>query len=488
MADNYCVMNMYKRHRADIRGLQAEANREYDDEEKYKGNVDLTKSGDNVYLVKSDDWHKSIDEALDGVGLKEKRDSVVLVTSVYDTSQDWFDSHTEKERMEYFQKCLDFERKTKGEVISAVIHKDETRWHMHVASVPIVAVQDKESIVVKEKDENGQEQVVMTKAGRPKYKYKPKVDENGNAVMHLGLSAKTVFGNKVKMSKMQTQFWKECGKELGMVRGEIRIEDTEDAKEHLTEAKHRAKKIVETADKKSAEAVKTAEEKATQIKEQAEAEASRIKAQAVEDVRKMSKDVEEKKEALTLKIAEISKKEQEAEIAKQTYEKALKTANTSAQAYNNAKQSYEIAVDNVTMGYVPALKVFSEGVKVALEGMKYKDGTNAYTRFGFEDKLNRLYTQASEHAKKEVERHLSCRNVKPKEQAIQELEPLQEEKELEAFIKQEAEKQAQKSKPAEKKPEVEVVRTKPRQAVKPRPLPHTPTPQADNSDDYGLGK
>lgn len=112
-----------------------------------------------------------------------------------------------------------------------------------------------------------------------------------------------------------------------------------------------------------------------------------------------------------------------------------------------------------------------------------KDGTNAYTRFGFEDKLNRLYFRASEDAKREVEKQLSYRNVKPKEQAVQELEPLQEDKELEAFIKQEA----------EKKPEVKVVyHEKPRQAVKlkNRPMPSVPqTPQAgDNSDDYGLGE
>ena len=483
MADNYCVMNMAKRHRADVRGLQAEANREYDDEEKYKGNVDLTKSSDNVYVVKSDDWHKSISEALEGAGLKENRESVVLVTSIYDMSQDWFDSHTDEQRMEYFQKCLDFERKTKGEVISAVIHKDETRWHLHVATVPIVAVQDVECVKVVEKDENGQEQVVRDKAGRPKYKRYKKFDENGQPVMHVGLSAKTVFGNKVKMSKMQTQFWKECGKDLGMERGEIRIEDTEEAKERLTEAQHRAKKIVETADQKSDDTVKAAEEKAAKIIKDAEAEASRIKTQTVEDLRKMSKDVEEEKQDLTLLKAQTRQKEKEAEIAKATYEKATETANTASQAYNNAKQSYEIAVNNVSMGYVPALKTFSEGIKVALEGMKYKDGTNAYTRFGFEDKLNRLYFRASEDAKREVEKQLSYRNVKPKEQAVQELEPLQEDKELEAFIKQEA----------EKKPEVKVVyHEKPRQAVKlkNRPMPSVPqTPQAgDNSDDYGLGE
>lgn len=461
MADNYCVMNMAKRHRADIRGLQAEANREYDDEEKYKGNVDLTKSGDNVYLVKSDDWHKSIDEALDGAGLKENRESVVLITSVYDTSQDWFDSHTEKERMEYFQKCLDFERKTKGEVISAVIHKDETRWHMHVASVPIVAVQDVECVKVTEKDENGQEQVVRDKAGRPKYKRYKKVDENGNAVMHLGLSAKTVFGNKVKMSKMQTQFWSECGKELGMKRGEIRIEDTEEAKERLTEAQHRAEKI----------------------KERAEAEASQIKAQAVEEARKASKDVEEEKEALRLKIDEISKKEQEVEIIKRTYKKATEEANTSAQAYNNAKQAHERVVEDVTMGYVPALQSYSKAVEAILTRITWNHGeTTALDKFG--DELNRAYFKASEVAKASVKQRLEYHPVDAKEQAVQELEPLQEEKELEAFIKQEAEKQAQ-AREVRKTP-----RQKPKQAVKlkDRPLPHTPTPQADNSDDYGLDK
>ena len=82
MADIYCVMNMAKRHRADLRGLQAEANREYDDEEKYKGNVDLTKSSDNVYVVKSDDWHKSISEALEGAGL-----TVIRMSNAWSTSR-----------------------------------------------------------------------------------------------------------------------------------------------------------------------------------------------------------------------------------------------------------------------------------------------------------------------------------------------------------------------------------------------------------------
>lgn len=330
MADNYCVMNMCKRHRADVRGLQAEANREYDDEARYKGNVDLTKSKDNIYLVKSDDWHKSIDDALDGAGLKEKRDSVVLVTSVYDMSQDWFDSHTDEQRMDYFQKCLEFERKTKGEVISAVVHKDETRWHLHVATVPIVAVQDKKSVVVKKKDENGKEQVVMTKAGRPKYSYKPKFDENGQPVIHMGLSAKTVFGNKVKMSKMQTQFWRDCGEELGMVRGEIRIEDTEEAKERLTEAQYRAKKITEEA-----EVLLEANQKWS---ENLKAQEDALKTQAVNNMRS-KREMQERED--DLKYREDALKAQEADLRTQMEnftimkQKWLDEANT---ALNDEKQ------------------------------------------------------------------------------------------------------------------------------------------------------
>ncbi len=90
---NKCVMNMAKRHRADVKGLQQEVNREHDNATKYKGEVDLAKSVDNAFLVKSDDWNKSGDDTLSTYGVKESRTSVVLVTSVYTASPEWFKEH-----------------------------------------------------------------------------------------------------------------------------------------------------------------------------------------------------------------------------------------------------------------------------------------------------------------------------------------------------------------------------------------------------------
>ncbi len=131
----------------------------------------------------------------------------------------------------------------------------------------------------------------------------------------------------------------------------------------------------------------------------------------------------------------------------------------------------------------PTLEEYSKAVEAILTRITWNHGeTTALDKFG--DELNRAYFKASEVAKASVKQRLEYHPVDAKEQAVQELEPLQEEKELEAFIKQEAEKQAQ-AREVRKMP-----RQKPKQAVKlkDRPLPHTPTPQADNSDDYGLGK
>lgn len=258
MGEIYCVMNMAKRHRGDVIGLQKEANREYENEDFYKGNVDLSRTKYNHYFVKSDDWNASISEVLESENIQEKPDSVVLITSVYAVSPEWLETHTEDEAMSYFEKCFEFE-KTKGTVISAVVHKDEDSWHMQTATIPVVDVPDKKAIPVIEKnedgtnklDENGKPIQAVYSSGKSKGKVKYKrvvaVDENGNVKTHRGLSAFYVIGNRAKMSRMQTEFYEICGKPFGMSRGKIRVEEKENSRERLTETEYRAKKIVETA-------------------------------------------------------------------------------------------------------------------------------------------------------------------------------------------------------------------------------------------------
>ena len=145
---------------------------------------------------------------------------MVLITSVYSASPEWFEGKSRDEILEYFSKCLEFEQR-KGEVINATVHFDETTPHMQVATVPVldvptvvchpIAQKDAEGNVIL--DDEGNEVPERDKKGRLKYK-RTTLMENGQIVTHKGLSAKTVFGNKVKMSKTQTEFYEMCGKPL----------------------------------------------------------------------------------------------------------------------------------------------------------------------------------------------------------------------------------------------------------------------------------
>lgn len=275
MSEKYCVMNMKKNKRADVKGLQDEANRTA---KKYKNNIKKERTKDNYFFKKCDDWNSKITEVLEENSVEEKSKSVVLITSVYSASPEFFEGKSRDEILEYFEKCLEFECRN-GEVISAVVHFDEGTPHLQTAKVPVLNVPVEVCSPVPKRDEKGN--ILTDEDGKPiaerhetgkqkgKIKYKRTVltDENGNVVTHKGLSARFVFGNKAKMSKTQTEFYEMCGKPYGLSRGEIRVETQEEAKKHLTEAEYKAKQIV--ADAKKREDAVQARESALKAQEDA---------------------------------------------------------------------------------------------------------------------------------------------------------------------------------------------------------------------------
>lgn len=149
----------------------------------------------------------------------------------------------------------------------------------------------------------------------------------------------------------------------------------------------------------------------------------------------LSDDLQADKDALQL---DRERFEEEKGIYASEYKKAVETANTASEAYKNAEQSYKRAIEDVSMGYVPALQSYSEGVKAIMESVTYKDGSTLYSKV--ESRLNRLYVQASETAKASVEKHLSYHPVEAKEQAVQELEPVKTEPEIEREVKVQTER------------------------------------------------
>lgn len=325
MSEKYCVMNMKKNKRADVKGLQEEANREL---EEYKNEVKKELTHTNYFFVKTDDWNKKITEILEKNGLDENDKSVVLITSVYSASPEWFEGKSRDEILEYFSKCLEFEQR-KGEVINATVHFDETTPHMQVATVPVldvptvvchpIAQKDADGNVIL--DDEGNEVPERDKKGRLKYK-RTTLMENGQIVTHKGLSAKTVFGNKVKMSKTQTEFYEMCGKPFGLERGEIRVEDAEATRKHLTEAQYKAEKMFSDAQAQA----KSEKDKAVRL---SQVNLDYITQRTLElqneedDLKAREDDLKAQEDALQSKHEEIQAKE----------EKALKSWNDAVNAY-----------------------------------------------------------------------------------------------------------------------------------------------------------
>ena len=188
----FCIMNVGKQRRSAVYGLQIEANRSTEDgREFYRSDIDRERTKDNVYFRKCENWNKEITKQIKGAGLKERKDSVVMITGVYTASSEWFEKHNKEEWFAYFRACLGYHDRTYGRCFNAVVHLDEETPHMQVASVPII------------EDEKGKH-----------------------------LSAKIIMGNRKDYQLRQDQFYEQVGRVYEMERGERR--DPAEMKVHTT--------------------------------------------------------------------------------------------------------------------------------------------------------------------------------------------------------------------------------------------------------------
>ena len=185
-------MRVEKRVRADVYGIQLEANRTAEQHEKGlefdKSDIDWNKTTDNIFLVQTDKWNKEITKTIKRIeaetGKKTRKDAVVLLDGLFTASPAFFDNKSTDEIKKYFEDCLEFYVKEfcqgdKTRVLNAVIHLDEATPHMQVASIPIYT------------------------------------SEAGNR-----LNAKIIMGNKTDYRKRQDRFFSEVSEKYGLERGE----------------------------------------------------------------------------------------------------------------------------------------------------------------------------------------------------------------------------------------------------------------------------
>lgn len=259
----FCVMNIQKRKKTDIGGIQKEATRTAAE---YNNQVQPGMDIFNVNLIQSNNWMQDIQDEINRAGAKTRANSVVALDTIYTASGDFFKDKSNEENDQFFRDCLEFHQMRFGHVISAVIHYDETTPHLHILSVP------------------------LTQDGR--------------------LSAREIVGNRANLSRMQTEFFEQVGKEYGLERG-IQM-DGQEKKKHITaqewqlrQAKQeKAKELEELGVIKSSK--KHAQERATRAREQAEqqqAENSRLRT-----VEGQIRDRMEQEQTTARQLAEMNQK------------------------------------------------------------------------------------------------------------------------------------------------------------------------------------
>ncbi len=139
----YGIMRVEKRGRADVYGIQLEANRTVEQHEKGldfdKSDIDWNKTRDNIFLIQTEKWNKEITKVTKQIesetGKKTRKDAVVLLDGLFTASPEFFEGKTTQEIKKYFEDCLDFYVKEycqgdETRVLNAVIHFDEATPHM----------------------------------------------------------------------------------------------------------------------------------------------------------------------------------------------------------------------------------------------------------------------------------------------------------------------------------------------------------------------
>ena len=217
---------MEKYHKTDIAPVENENERD----ENYRADnpqIDPTRTRENYNLIKRQrSYTHFINDRIAALDLptKVRKDAVLMCSFVVGSDRQFFGKLSLQEQQQFFVDCTRFfaERYGEDNIISAVVHMDETTPHLHLNLIPIA---------------------------------------------DRRLSAKTLFDRK-SLQALQTDFHSAVGKKWGLQRGR----EGSQAK-HLSTAEFKAKKIVEQANGEADRRLRSARLHADDIVDFAKAQA-----------------------------------------------------------------------------------------------------------------------------------------------------------------------------------------------------------------------
>ena len=190
---------MEKYHKTDIAPIEKENERD----ENYKAKnpqIERDRTSGNYHILgRSESYTDYINQRLAENNLKPRKDAVLMCSFVIGSDREFFQDKFPQEEDEFFTEATRYFAEKYGteNIISAVVHMDETTPHLHLNLIPIF---------------------------------------NGR------LCAKDLFCPK-NLRELQTELHERVGRKYGLERGKINSQA-----EHLSSAEFKARKIVEQAE------------------------------------------------------------------------------------------------------------------------------------------------------------------------------------------------------------------------------------------------
>ena len=252
---------MKKYHKADIAPVEQENERD----ETYQASnpqIDPARTSGNYHIVKRQrSYTQFINDKIKALDLptKVRKDAVLMCSFVVGSDGAFFKNLSPQEQELFFAECTRFfaERYGEGNIISAVVHMDETTPHLHLNLIPIAG-------------------------GR--------------------LCAKKLFDRKA-LTALQTDLYREVGAKWNLQRGKEGSQS-----KHLDTAEFKAKKIVEQAHGKANDIIAEADHNAGRKVKIAQIHADGIVASAEQTAEKAKQQAQEYLDSIMQSIeAERSK-------------------------------------------------------------------------------------------------------------------------------------------------------------------------------------
>ncbi len=209
---------MEKYHKTDIYPVERENERD-ENYEASNPQIDGERTQDNYNVIgRYCSYTEFINKRIDELNLptKPRKDAVLMASFVIGSDGEFFKGLSREQQEDFFAECTRYFMDKYGEenIISAVVHLDETTPHLHLNLIPI---------------------------------------RNGR------LCCKDLF-NRAELTKLQTNFHEAVGKRWGLERGR-----EGNTKKHLSTAEYKAKKIVLNACNEAADITESAQSELRQI-------------------------------------------------------------------------------------------------------------------------------------------------------------------------------------------------------------------------------